>query len=143
MSLPENIGPGDLDAHFARVEAAFDDITPGCEKRVQWHGEAGHVTDIALLYVHGFSATSEEVRPVPDNVAAVLGANIVYTRLEGHGRGGEALGKATVEGWRADFKEALAAARLVGRKILIMSTSTGGTLTAEAAVDLHIAPHAA
>ena len=77
MSLPENIGLGDLDAHFVRVESAYDDITPGCEKRVQWHDEAGQVTDIALLYVHGFSATSEEVRPVPDNVAAALGANIV------------------------------------------------------------------
>lgn len=135
MVLPADVTVANLDAYFARVESAFNDITPGCEKRVQWDGNQGEVTDWALLYVHGFSATSEEVRPVPDNIAAALGANVVYTRLEGHGRDGAALGKATLNGWRADFDEALAAAKLVGRKILIMSTSTGGTLTAESAVD--------
>lgn len=134
MTLPADVTAGDLDAYFAQVESAFDDITPGCQKRVEWHDKAGAVTDWALLYVHGFSATSEEVRPVPDNVAASIGANIVYTRLLGHGRDGEALGRATVDGWRADFDEALAAAKLVGRKVLIMSCSTGGTLTAEAAI---------
>ncbi|MFL4471952.1 hypothetical protein ACERZ8_19485 [Tateyamaria armeniaca] len=64
----------DLDAHFASVEGAFDDITPGVEKRVVWAGDPGMQTEWAILYVHGFSATSEEIRPVPDRLAEELGA---------------------------------------------------------------------
>ena len=125
----------DIDAYFAEREARFEDITPGVEKRVNWAGDAGVRTDWAVLYVHGFSATSQEIRPVPDNVANALGANLVYTRLQGHGRSGEAMGQATVAGWMTDVTEALEAARRVGDKVLVMSTSTGGTLIGAAAAD--------
>jgi len=125
----------DLDAHFASVEAWFDDITPGVEKRVVWAGDAGVRTDWSVLYVHGFSATSEEIRPVPDLVADALGANLIYTRLQGHGRGGDALADGTVQGWVDDLAEGVAAARLAGARVLIMSTSTGGTLVAATAQD--------
>lgn len=120
----------DLDAYFAQAEAAFDDITPGVEKRVIWAGAAGVQTDIAILYVHGFSATSEEIRPVPDGLAAQLGANLIFTRLQGHGRGPDAMASGSVQGWVADLDEGLAAARIAGRKVIVMSTSTGGTLVA-------------
>ncbi|MEO0381566.1 MAG: alpha/beta hydrolase [Pseudomonadota bacterium] len=120
----------DLDAHFARVEARFEDITPGVEKQVIWAGEAGVQTDWAILYVHGFSATSQEVRPVPDRVAEALGANLIFTRLAGHGRDGAALATGSVQGWATDLDEGLQAARIAGRRVLIMSTSTGGSLVA-------------
>lgn len=125
----------DLDAHFAQVEAAFDDITPGVEKRVVWAGASGAKTDWAILYVHGFSATSEEIRPVPDDLAQALGANLIFTRLQGHGRPGDALAGATVRGWVTDLDEGLQAARIAGRKVLVMSTSTGGTLVAALSQD--------
>lgn len=124
----------DPEAYFARREAVFDDITPGVEKRVIWAGGKGVKTTLSLVYIHGFSASSEEVRPVPDRIAAALGANLVYTRLEGHGRDGAALGRATVEGWMTDVAEALAAGRAVGEEVIVLSTSTGGTLVAEAAL---------
>ncbi|WP_299207340.1 alpha/beta fold hydrolase [uncultured Tateyamaria sp.] len=118
----------DLDAHFATVESRFDDITPGTEKRIVWAGDTGTQTDWSILYVHGFSATSEEIRPVPDSIATALGANLIYTRLQGHGRSSDALAEATVQGWVNDLAEGLAAARQAGTKVLILSTSTGGTL---------------
>ena len=118
----------DLDAHFAEVEAAFDDITPGTEKRIIWAGTPGTQTDYAILYVHGFSATSEEIRPVPDRIAEALGANLIYTRLQGHGLSGDALATGTVQGWVNDLAEGLDAAGIAGEKVLILSTSTGGTL---------------
>ncbi|MCH2163432.1 MAG: alpha/beta fold hydrolase [Marinovum sp.] len=125
----------DLDTYFASVERAYSDITPGTGKRVIWAGETGAKTPISILYIHGFSATSEEIRPVPDRVAEALGANLVYTRLTGHGRTGEAMADATVEAWMHDVAEALAAARRVGDEVIVMSTSTGGTLATIAAVD--------
>lgn len=123
----------DVDAYFAKREARFADITPGVEKRVVWHDEPGGKSDWVVVYVHGWSATSEEIRPVPDQVAAKLRANLVFTRLEGHGRPGEAFAKATVQGWMNDVAEALAIARRIGDRIVLVGTSTGGTLLAEAA----------
>ncbi|MEL6886925.1 MAG: alpha/beta fold hydrolase [Pseudomonadota bacterium] len=131
--------PGaDLDAHFAAVEAAFDDITPGVEKRIVWADAPGQRTDWVVVYVHGFSATSEEIRPVPDRVAQGLSANLIYTRLQGHGRSGDALATGTVQGWVNDFAEAMAAARAAGDRIVVMATSTGGTLVTALAQDAKI-----
>ncbi|WP_439141080.1 alpha/beta hydrolase [Planktotalea sp.] len=124
----------DLDAYFVTQESAFDDIVDGTEKRVIWAGEAGVKTPVSVLYIHGFSATSEEIRPVPDNVAEALGANLVYTRLAGHGRSGDAMAEASAADWMHDTAEALAAARQVGEQVIVISTSTGGTLVAAAAL---------
>lgn len=122
-----------VDAYFAVRESAYDDITPGTEKRVIWADARGLRTDWVVVYVHGFSATSEEIRPVPDRVAEGLGANLVFTRLRGHGRGSEAMREARVQDWINDLAEALSAARAVGDKVLVIGTSTGGTLLAGAA----------
>ena len=124
----------DVDAYLASREMPFSDLTPGVQKRVVWHGAAGGVTPVSIVYVHGFSATSEEIRPVPDRVAERLGANLVYTRLQGHGRPGAALAKASAQGWMNDFAEAVAIGRRVGERVVVMATSTGGTLAAEAAL---------
>lgn len=126
---------GDVSGYFARAEAAFDDVTPGTGKRVIWASEPGRKTPVSIVYLHGFSATSEEIRPVPDRIAAGLGANLVYTRLTGHGRPGAALAQATVADWMADTAEALAAARETGERVVVIATSTGATLAVAAAAD--------
>jgi alpha-beta hydrolase superfamily lysophospholipase len=123
-----------LSAYLADREARFPDIVPGTEKRVVWAGEPEARTPVAVLYIHGFSATSEEIRPVPDRLAEALDANLVFTRLEGHGRPGDALAGATVAGWMRDLDEALKVARRAGERVLILSTSTGGTLAAVVAM---------
>ncbi|MFC3118757.1 alpha/beta hydrolase [Jhaorihella thermophila] len=73
-----------------------------------------------------FSATSEEIRPVPDRVAEALGANLVFERLAGHGRGGTAMAEPAAHDWMLDVAEGLAAARAVGERVVVISTSTGG-----------------
>ncbi|MEX0320452.1 MAG: alpha/beta hydrolase [Ruegeria sp.] len=131
---PGKFGEG-VQVYFESIEAGFDDITPGVEKRVIWQpGAEEQRTPYAVLYIHGFSATSQEIRPVPDKVAQALGANLVYTRLQGHGRGSAAMAQGTASGWMRDAAEALAAARAVGEKVVVISTSTGGTLSAAAAL---------
>ncbi|WP_170400033.1 alpha/beta hydrolase [Ruegeria arenilitoris] len=132
---PRKFGEG-VQVYFESTESTFDDIVPGVQKRVIWQdGFKEQRTPVSVLYVHGFSASSEEIRPVPDRVADALGANLVYTRLQGHGRDGSAMGEATATGWMQDMAEGLAAARAVGDKVVVMSTSTGGTLAAAAALD--------
>ncbi|WP_170770337.1 alpha/beta hydrolase [Ruegeria lacuscaerulensis] len=132
---PRKFGEG-VQVYFESVESAFEDIVPGVEKRVIWQeGFKEQRTPVSILYVHGFSASSEEIRPVPDLLAEALGANLVYTRLQGHGRSGTAMAEATASGWMVDMVEGLAAARAVGGRVVVISTSTGGTLAAAAALD--------
>ncbi len=130
----------DLDAYLAREEARFHDITPGTEKRIVWAGAKGAKTPFAVVYLHGYSATSEEIRPVPDEVARALGANLFFTRFTGHGRPGAALATATTGDWLNDTAEALAIGKRIGERVIVISTSTGGTLAALAADDPRLAP---
>ena len=135
ISFDKNALGDDLDVYLAEVEAPFDDITPGVAKQIVWDGEPGAQTDFAVLYIHGYSATSEEIRPVPDKVAQELGANLYFTRLRGHGRTGAAMAEAEAGGWLEDMAEAIAIGRRIGREIIVLSTSTGGTVSAIAATD--------
>ena len=98
----------DIDAYLARQEEKFDDIRSGLQKQIVWaYPNSKAKTPLSIVYVHGFSASSGEVRPLPDIIAANLGANLYYTRLQGHGRTGDAMGEATVQGWLNDIAEAI------------------------------------
>ena len=130
---------GGIDAYLAAQEAPVPGITPGTEKRVLWAGAPETRTDWAVVYLHGFSATSEEIRPLPDRVAEALGANLMFTRLAGHGRDGAALAEPQVGDWMADVAEALAVGRAIGDRVLIIATSTGATLATIAARDPQMA----
>jgi esterase/lipase len=125
----------DLDLKLLQSEQQFSDIVPGAVKRIQWAGEKGAKTPIAVVYVHGFSATAEEIRPVPDEVAKALGANLFFTRLAGHGRTGAALAAVSAGDWVEDTAEAMATGRRLGDRVLLIGTSTGATLAALAATD--------
>ena len=125
----------DLDSYLKSAESKLPDIVPGTEKRIIWHKKPHQKTPFSIVYLHGFSASSEEIRPVPDRVAQSLGANLYFARLTGHGRSGAAMAEATVAAWMHDTAEALAIARRIGERVIIISTSTGGTLSAAAACD--------
>ncbi|MFQ5623907.1 MAG: alpha/beta hydrolase [Paracoccaceae bacterium] len=132
----DRILPEYIDGYLQAAEAAFPDIIEGAEKRVVWADPATKErTELAVIYLHGFSATSEELRPVPDRVAAAVGANLYFVRFAGHGRGGEALAEPSMNDWINDLAEAMAIGRRIGDRILIVGTSTGGTLAAYAAMD--------
>jgi len=135
VEFTQDLSVETVEQYFADAEAAFDDIVPGTEKRVIWAAAAKTKTPLSVLYIHGFSATSEEIRPVPDKVAEALGANLVFTRLNGHGRSEAAMAEPSAGDWLYDTAEALAAARAVGDEVIVISTSTGGTLAALAALD--------
>ncbi|MGI9303956.1 MAG: alpha/beta hydrolase [Gammaproteobacteria bacterium] len=127
--------PDDIDGYLASSESQFDDIVDGAEKTVIWRDPLTRTrTPLALIYLHGFTASRQEIAPVPERVAEALGANLFYTRLAGHGRSGDALGSATLADWLCDCAEALEIGRRIGDRIVIMGTSTGGTLAIRLAV---------
>ncbi|WP_424940334.1 alpha/beta hydrolase [Aliiroseovarius sp. S253] len=123
------IGP-DPDAYLAQREAVFDDLVDGAQKQIVWAGEAGQKTPLSVVYIHGFSASHQEISPVQQLVAEGLGANLYNARLAGHGRSAEAMAGPTVNDWMVDFAEAMAIGRAIGDEVLIISTSTGGTIAA-------------
>ncbi|WBU58108.1 alpha/beta hydrolase [Paracoccus sediminicola] len=125
--LPEN-----LDAYLYQEESG---VRPEVSRRIVWAGRTGEKTPVSLVYLHGFSASSEEIRPVPDLIAAWRGANLYFARLSGHGLDGASLGTARVSDWARDVAEAIAIGQRIGEKVVVIGGSTGGTLAVMAARD--------
>lgn len=124
----------DPETYLATSEARFTDIRPGLAKEIVWADPDGRTkTPLSIVYIHGFSASKGEVRPLPDQVAAAMGANLFYTRLTGHGRDGPAMATASVNAWINDVAEALTIGRAIGERVIVIATSTGGSLAAWAA----------
>lgn len=122
--------PVDLDAYLRDGEARFPAVVPGAEKTIVWARLEKTRTPLAIVYLHGFSATRQETAPLCERVAAHFGANLYYTRLTGHGLGGEALAGATVNDWLNDAEEALRIGERLGEKVVVVGCSTGGALAA-------------
>lgn len=117
-----------IEQELAISEARFNDIIPGAEKQIVWADSTKEKTEYAIVYLHGFSATRQETAPLSDNLARKWGANLFYTRLSGHGRSGDAMGEPEVNDWLNDADEALEIGRRIGNKVIVIGTSTGGTL---------------
>ena len=127
--------PDNLDNYLQSSEQQYPDIVPGTAKGIFWAGVKGRKTPISVIYIHGFSATSKEIHPVPDEVAKALGANLFYTRLAGHGRGFAPMAEVTAGDWIEDMAEAMAIGRRLGDRVIVIATSTGATLAALGATD--------
>lgn len=119
--------PQDLDAYLAHNEGQFKDLLPGTEKTIRWADQKGQQTDLALVFMHGFSASRQEIEPLPTELAKSLKANIFYTRFRGHGRGSQAMTEGKVGAWLNDAEEALAIGKRLGKKVVILAVSTGGS----------------
>lgn len=119
-----------IEAAIAAQEAQVPALRKGCEKRIVWAHKPATQTRYAVVFIHGFSATGEELRPLPDLVAQGLGANLFFTRLNGHGQDPDAMGRATREAWQADVDEAIEIGRTIGKEVIIIGCSTGCTLAA-------------
>ncbi|NJK88031.1 MAG: alpha/beta fold hydrolase [Myxococcales bacterium] len=119
-------------ARGARI--AVPGLGPGHRERIVWHEGTVRTTTISLVYVHGFSASRQEIAPLPERLAESLGANLLETRLSGHGLGGSALAEATTADWIRDYREALEIGARIGRSVVLLAVSTGATLDAVASL---------
>ena len=123
--------PGDLDAELAWQETQWSDLVSGTEKIVRWQDSESQLsTPISFVYIHGFSASRQEVAPLVDSLADRFGANAFFTRLTGHGRTTEAMRESSVKAWTQDSREAVVYGSLIGERVVLIGTSTGGSLAA-------------
>lgn len=137
--------PDNLDEYLSDSEkraASEYALIPRTEKRIVWQ-TPGQVTDVAIVYLHGLSATRQELAPTPELVANALSANLFETRLAGHGREEGALVGVDAEDWLADAAEAFAIGARIGEQVVVIGTSTGATLALAMAQHPLIEPVAA
>ncbi len=106
------------------------------ESLIVWNDSLHEQTEWCLLYLHGFSASRMEGMPTHENVAKHFNMNLYMPRLASHGiETEEPLLDMTPDRLYESAKESLMIAHKLGKKVIIMSTSTGGTLSLKLAAD--------
>ena len=126
----------DADSWVAqRIEADLDaGVWPVATWRLnrQVEGRA----DVVFVYVHGFGACRAEGEYTLDRLAERWRANVLYVRLPGHGLDRAAHAAARPRDYAHTLSEALAVAPLLGEKVVLVGSSTGGTVATWAAAAL-------
>jgi len=112
-------------------------IKPDNESRIIWVNDSlKNKTEYCLLYIHGFSASWFEGEPVHRDFAKRYGMNLYIPRLASHGIDTtDCLIDMTPERLYESAKQALVIAQSLGKKVILMSTSTGGTLSLKLTAD--------
>lgn len=112
-------------------------VKPDNNGRIIWQNDSlKEITEWALLYLHGFSASWYEGYPVNTEFANRFECNAYFPRLAAHGLvTDDALLDMTPDALWESAKEALMVARGLGKKVLVMGTSTGGTLALKLAAE--------
>ncbi|UKE47627.1 alpha/beta hydrolase [Xanthomonas cerealis] len=104
-------------------------MKPGNEARERWRLGAGVRTPVALLYLHGFTASPGEAGELPEQMADAVGANLYVHRWPGHGEvAADAMHGLTAERLEASAMQALDRARAMGEAVAIVGSSLGATL---------------
>ncbi|WP_316734848.1 alpha/beta hydrolase [Pedobacter aquatilis] len=117
----------DLDNYVKTIESKHK-IKPGNEAEIVWADSSHQQTEYAIVYLHGFSASKTEGNPVHLNLAKKLKANLYLSRLADHGIDTIApLQHFTADGLWNTSKQALAIGKKLGKKVILIGTSTGGT----------------
>jgi alpha-beta hydrolase superfamily lysophospholipase len=129
----------DLDRYLHEREAQHAGVRPALAKTILWNDmrEGPHrKTPLALVYLHGFSASRRDISPVVETLAARLGANAFLTRLAAHGlaTSGE-FATVTAQDWLDDAREALAIGNRIGDRVILIGISTGALLGTMAALE--------
>lgn len=121
--------PGALEQLIASTEAARK-LKPDNEARIVWYNDSlKNKTPWAIVYLHGFTASQEEGDPVHEAFAKKYGCNLYLSRLAEHGLDTtENMINLTADNYYRSAVEALSIGRQLGEKVMLMATSTGGTL---------------
>lgn len=118
----------ELDDYVKNIEKGHI-IKPGNEAEIVWADSTHRQTEYAIVYLHGFSASKMEGNPTHLKLAKKLKANLFLPRLAEHGI--ESLSPMrhfTANKLWETSKQAYAICRKLGKKVIIIGTSTGGTV---------------
>ncbi|NRB53531.1 MAG: alpha/beta hydrolase [Saprospiraceae bacterium] len=132
---PINMPLAEIQDYLSSQDDKVPDVFPENRAQVVW-ADSMRKTPYSIVYLHGFSASAMEGAPIHQDFAQRYGCNLLLARLADHGRNSEESflnlsPKALVE----SAKEAIALGQLLGEKVILMSCSTGGTLSAYLAAE--------
>ncbi len=118
-----------LENQIAAAESAIKDIKPNNHSQIIWADSLKQQTEYCLVYLHGFSASQMEGHPIHRDFAKRYGMNLYLPRLEDHGRRDtNSFLTLTPESYLQSAEDALDIAKILGKKVIVMSCSSGGTL---------------
>ena len=105
------------------------------EAEIVWaDSSTKHKTAYSIVYLHGFSASKMEGAPTHIEIAKKFGCNLYLARLSQHGIDTtDALINMTPDNLWETAKQAYAIGKQLGEKVILMGTSTGGTLALQLA----------
>ena len=133
--LPQVASINSIDAYITAMESPYK-IKPNNEAKIIWADSSKTQTAYAIVYLHGFSASQMEGDPVHQNIAKQFHCNLYLARLAEHGIDTtEDLMNLTAERYWESAKMAYAIGKQIGKKVILMSTSTGGTLALQLAAN--------
>ncbi len=134
--IPEVPHLQNLEQYIAASEAKLP-VKPGNKAEIIWaDSSAKSMTEYAVVYLHGFGASHEEGSPVHKWFAAKYHCNLYLPRLAEHGlKEKEPMLNLTAQKLWESAIEAYAIGRRLGKKVILMSTSTGGTLSLKLAAE--------
>ena len=120
--------PDDVENYINKKESLHH-LKKNNEARIVWANDSlKSMTEYAIVYLHGFSASQEEGNPVHRNVAKYFSCNLYLSRLAEHGIDTtDQLINLTSDNYWESAKEALFIGKKLGKKVILMGTSTGGT----------------
>ena len=136
LSTKLPVVPEPVTEFVAHLES-LEKIRPGNEAKIIWANDSLHTqTDFVLLYLHGFSTCRFEGSPINQDFPKRYKCNAYLARLASHGLVTDnALIDMTPDRLYESAKTALMIATHLGKKVIIMGTSTGGTLGLKLAAD--------
>jgi pimeloyl-ACP methyl ester carboxylesterase len=127
---PMNIPLDQLDSVIQKRESKIEGLKADNEARIIWADSSKQKTPFSLVYLHGFSASQEEGDPIHEDFAKRYGCNLFLSRLADHGRFTKnSFIDLTPAQLINSAKEAIAYGQLLGEKVIVMSCSTGSTLS--------------
>jgi len=133
--LPTVASINALDSQTTAMEAPHK-IKPNNQAKIIWADSSKTQTEYAIVYLHGFSASQMEGDPVHQNIAKQFHCNLYLARLAEHGIDTtEDLMNLTADQYWESAKLAYAIGKQLGKKVILMGTSTGGTLALQLAAN--------
>jgi pimeloyl-ACP methyl ester carboxylesterase len=124
-----------LETQVAENERNTQGLRPDNEARIVWADTTKkEKTPFSVVYLPGFSASQFEGEPMHRDFAKRYGCNLFLARLQGHGiESKDNLIDFTAESYFESAEKAIAIGKELGEKVIIISSSTGGTLSLLAA----------
>lgn len=120
----------DLQDFITTKEASINGLKQDNEARIIWaNPDSISKTDYAFVYLHGFSASPQEANGIYPDLSSNYNSNIYLPRLQAHGTETENnLLDFDIEKYWKSAQEAYLIGKKLGNKVILVGTSTGGTL---------------